>query len=166
MAYERAWFEVLGVSPLATDEEVRAAYIRLVKLWHPDQYLGNPELERRAHRRLSEINAAYDLVKGRASSVYGGSQPGSASSDPAYDPSDPHIWSPPASDWLDPDDDGSTGPMLLFPRKSWIVRAFAFLLALLFTLGTIVDQMRAIGGRQEGARATGRPAPSGAPAQR
>lgn len=53
--------EMLGVAPDATFKEIRAAYLRLVKLYHPDksdQFMGafNEEM-------LKLINSAYERLK-------------------------------------------------------------------------------------------------------
>ena len=48
-------YKVLGVPSTATDEEVKQAYRRLAKRYHPDANPGDKEAE----RRMQEINAAY-----------------------------------------------------------------------------------------------------------
>ena len=35
-------YKVLGVSPNATDDEVKDAYRRLARKYHPDNYVNNP----------------------------------------------------------------------------------------------------------------------------
>ncbi|MBQ9375239.1 MAG: J domain-containing protein [Ruminococcus sp.] len=54
-------YKVLGVSPNATEEEVKAAYKELVKKYHPDQFEDSP-LKAEAEEKMSEINNAYDEI--------------------------------------------------------------------------------------------------------
>ena len=54
-------YKVLGVSPSATDEEVKDAYRKLAKKYHPDQYADSP-LKDLADEKLKEINEAYDTI--------------------------------------------------------------------------------------------------------
>ena len=61
-------YKVLGVSPNASDEEVKTAYRRLAKKYHPDLNPGDP----RAAERMNEINAAYDQIKNPQPEGYGG----------------------------------------------------------------------------------------------
>lgn len=58
-------YEILGLSPGASKDEVAKAYRRLAKKYHPDL---NPDDETAA-RKMREINAAYEEIKsGRAQS--------------------------------------------------------------------------------------------------
>ncbi len=52
-------YQVLGVSPNASDEEVKQAYRRLAKKYHPDRNPGDAE----AAKRMQKINAAYEQIK-------------------------------------------------------------------------------------------------------
>ena len=54
-------YKVLGVSPSATDEEVKAAYRELAKKYHPDNYANSP-LAEFANEKMKEINEAYDTI--------------------------------------------------------------------------------------------------------
>jgi hypothetical protein len=59
-------YSILDVAPLATQEEVRAAYLDLVKIWHPDRYQHEPErLRRKAEEKLKEIVEAYETLRAR-----------------------------------------------------------------------------------------------------
>ncbi len=60
-------YQVLGVSPSASDDEVKKAYRELAKKYHPDAYANNP-LADLAAEKMKEINEAYDTItKQRAS---------------------------------------------------------------------------------------------------
>ena len=52
-------YRVLGLEPGASDDEVKAAYRRLAKKYHPDRNPGN----KAAAEKMNEINAAYDAIK-------------------------------------------------------------------------------------------------------
>ncbi len=54
-------YEVLGVSPTATDEEVKSAYRNLARKYHPDNYTDNP-LSDLAQEKMKQINEAYDTI--------------------------------------------------------------------------------------------------------
>lgn len=61
-------YQVLGVSPNASQEEVKKAYRDLARKYHPDNYHDNP-LADLAQEKMKEINEAYDtIMKGGASS--------------------------------------------------------------------------------------------------
>ncbi|MBQ7348146.1 MAG: J domain-containing protein [Clostridia bacterium] len=69
-------YEVLGVSPDASDEEVKRAYRDLARKYHPDKYRDS-DLADLASEKMKEINAAYEEVQkmrsGRGKSTSGGS---------------------------------------------------------------------------------------------
>lgn len=52
------FFDVLGVKPSSTDEEVKKAYKALAKQWHPDK-----NREEGAEDKFKVISAAYDTLK-------------------------------------------------------------------------------------------------------
>lgn len=59
-------FEVLGISSMATPEEITKAYRTLAKKFHPDRYEGRSEKVRRAaEQRMAELNEAYKLARER-----------------------------------------------------------------------------------------------------
>ncbi len=69
-------YEVLGINPGASEEEIRAAYRELVKKYHPDKYVDNP-LADLAEEKMQEINEAYDTLMKQSRSAggaYGGQQ--------------------------------------------------------------------------------------------
>ena len=59
-------YEVLGVNPAASDDEVKKAYRELARKYHPDNYQNNP-LADLAEEQMKEVNEAYDAItKGRS----------------------------------------------------------------------------------------------------
>ena len=52
-------YKVLGVSPDASDDEIKQAYRRLAKKYHPDRNPGDEE----AAKKMQEVNAAYEQIK-------------------------------------------------------------------------------------------------------
>lgn len=57
------YYRALGVSPGASAKELRRAYLRLVKRWHPDQFAAESRSHFIAQEKLKEINEAYTLLK-------------------------------------------------------------------------------------------------------
>jgi len=56
----QSWHEVLEVRSDANEAEVRSAYLRLTRQYHPDLVASlGPELRRVADVRMKEINEAY-----------------------------------------------------------------------------------------------------------
>ena len=54
-------YEILGVNPGASQDEIKSAYRKLIKKYHPDQYGDNP-LKELAQDKLIEINKAYEML--------------------------------------------------------------------------------------------------------
>ncbi|MDP2876400.1 MAG: DnaJ domain-containing protein [Holophaga sp.] len=54
-------FETLEIAPGATPDEVKAAYYRLAKVWHPDRFSGAEKLE--AENRFRLLAEAFNLLK-------------------------------------------------------------------------------------------------------
>ena len=52
-------YKVLGVSPDASDEQIKQAYRSLAKKYHPDRNPGDPV----AAQKMQQVNAAYEQIK-------------------------------------------------------------------------------------------------------
>ena len=65
-------YKILGVSPDATDDEIKQAYRRLAKQYHPDRNPGDEY----AAKKMQQINAAYEQIKNPAAYKSAGSDRG------------------------------------------------------------------------------------------
>ncbi|OKH49668.1 molecular chaperone DnaJ [Calothrix sp. HK-06] len=55
-------YEVLGLSPGASQEEIKRAYRQLIRIWHPDS-IADPVKKLEAEERTKIINTAYRTLK-------------------------------------------------------------------------------------------------------
>lgn len=56
------YYEVLGVAPDTSGQELKGAYRDLAKVWHPDRFSHDPRLQQKAQEKLKEINEAYERL--------------------------------------------------------------------------------------------------------
>lgn len=59
MAQKRDYYEVLGVNKNATDDEIKKAYRKLAKKYHPD---ANPDNKEESEKKFKEVNEAYETL--------------------------------------------------------------------------------------------------------
>lgn len=58
MAQQKNYYKILGVSEDASQDEIRKAYRRLTKKYHPDRHGGDKEAE----RKFKEVTEAYEVL--------------------------------------------------------------------------------------------------------
>jgi preprotein translocase subunit Sec63 len=54
-------YKVLGLEEGASEEDVKKAYRRMARVYHPDLHPDDPE----ANQKMNEINEAYDALTNR-----------------------------------------------------------------------------------------------------
>lgn len=65
---ETKWHRILGVSAAATDSQIKAAYLKLSKNYHPDKHAGSTkDMQLNMERKMKDINAAYAALTGNDS---------------------------------------------------------------------------------------------------
>ena len=59
MADKKDYYEILGVSKTASDDELKKAFRKKAKQWHPD---ANPDNKKEAEAKFKEITEAYEVL--------------------------------------------------------------------------------------------------------
>ena len=57
------YLKTLGLDPGASRDDVKKAFRDLSKVWHPDRFAEDPDLQQKAGEKLQAINDAYQHLK-------------------------------------------------------------------------------------------------------
>lgn len=55
-------YQILGLQPGASLEQVKQTYRDLAMVWHPDRFPNNSRLQEKAQEELKKINEAYEAL--------------------------------------------------------------------------------------------------------
>jgi len=81
------YYQILGLKPEATEKEIVEAYKVLVKVWQPDRFSNDPNVQKIATEKIKEIDEAFkQLLVGVASHHESGTPP-TSHQEPLYEPS-------------------------------------------------------------------------------
>jgi molecular chaperone DnaJ len=68
---EKNYYSILGVNKNASDQEIRKAYLKLSKQYHPDMQSGKTDEEKHiAEEKCKEINEAYEILSNKEKREY------------------------------------------------------------------------------------------------
>ncbi|MDR4493431.1 MAG: DnaJ domain-containing protein [Nitrospirales bacterium] len=56
------FYAILEVHPNATQDEIKHAWRELLQVWHPDRFVHNPVLQKKATEKTKDINEAYEVL--------------------------------------------------------------------------------------------------------
>ncbi|MGB7442469.1 MAG: DnaJ domain-containing protein [Coleofasciculaceae cyanobacterium] len=57
------YYEILGLQPGASQVQIKEAYRKQARTWHPDRFPNNPQLKQKAEEEFKKINEAYQQLK-------------------------------------------------------------------------------------------------------
>ena len=62
-------YDILDLNPSASYHELKHARRELAKVWHPDRFTNDVNLQLRAEEKLKEINSAYETIEKHLSRI-------------------------------------------------------------------------------------------------
>ena len=57
------YYEILGLKPGASQAQIKEAYRKQARTWHPDRFFNSPQLKQKAEEEFKKINEAYQQLK-------------------------------------------------------------------------------------------------------
>jgi len=58
----KTFYDILGIDPNSSLEEIKRAFKDMAKVWHPDRFPNDPRLQAKAQEKLKEIIGAYKTL--------------------------------------------------------------------------------------------------------
>src|SRR5258708_35201030 len=66
-------FETLGIKPTIDGRAIRAAFVRIARIYPPDRFADQPDdVRKEAERRMKEASAAYELLRASTKAIESG----------------------------------------------------------------------------------------------
>jgi len=59
----KACYKILEIPESASEEDIKQAYRDMIGIWHPDRYVQNPRLHKKATEKLKDLNIAYNRLR-------------------------------------------------------------------------------------------------------
>ncbi|WP_353932461.1 dynamin family protein [Okeanomitos corallinicola TIOX110] len=56
-------YQILGLEPTVSFAEVKQTYKTLVKKWHPDLFVNQPQMQKQVQEKIRLVNAAYNILE-------------------------------------------------------------------------------------------------------
>ena len=63
MAVDTTYYDALGVAPTASELEIKKAYRKLSKIYHPDKAAASNISPEEAQKKMAAVNEAYEVLK-------------------------------------------------------------------------------------------------------
>lgn len=67
-------YKILNIHKTATLKEIKSAYLKMAKKYHPDKYQDNEDMAKLASEKMSEVNEAYNQIYTSANEKQEGQQ--------------------------------------------------------------------------------------------
>jgi DnaJ domain len=152
-------YELFGLAPGSSADELKRAYRDLVKIWHPDRFGGNPQRQRKAQEKLKQVNLAYERLQSYLASA---ASTASANTRAGKTPPTPRPAADPATVRSRPDDwPGSVGERIRASRPAWFL--LAGLLAVVLVSSLPAERPRTPESGGDGATPASKPEPASKP---
>jgi len=81
------YYQIFGLKPGASEKEIVEAYKVLVKVWNPDRFSDDPNIQKIATEKIKKIDEAFKQLLIRVASHHESGTPPTSQQEPLYEPS-------------------------------------------------------------------------------